>query len=198
VGALGPLGKVAGRRWRWAAQVGLYTLAGSLSSAPVGLLLGAIGQALGAGTHPFWSVVGAVWLLALLMRSMGRWRFPLPQWRRQTRDLWAKVFPAEVAAVLWGLDLGLAFTTWITFTGYWGPVGIAFLLGQPARGAGLFLTYWWGRAALVWASPQLFPGPMATPTVMDALAQQRSLFQRLHRLGLGLMILGLVLLETRP
>jgi hypothetical protein len=39
---------------------------------------------------------------------------------------------------------------------------------------------------------------MATPTVMDALAQQRSLFQRLHRLGLGLMILGLVLLETRP
>lgn len=195
MGALGPLGKVAGRRGRWLAQVELYTLAGSLSSILVGLLLGVTGQAIGTGIRPLWNAIGGMWLLALLGQSMGKWRLPLLQWRRQTRAGWAKAFPAEVAATLWGLDLGLAFTTWITFTGYWGPAGMAFLSGRPALGAGLFLTYWWGRAAMVWAAPLLFPSPAATPAVMDALARQRPQFRHLHQLGLGLMILGLVFLE---
>jgi len=193
VGALGPLGKVAGHHGRWVLQVGLYTAAGSLSSALVGFLLGAAGQALGMGISPLWKAVGVVWLLALLGRSLGKLRFPLPQWRRQTRDVWAKRFSWEAAAALWGLDIGLAFTTRITFSGYWGPAGVAILLSRPMLGMMLFLAYWWGRAALVWTAPLLFPSAAATPWVMDALAYQRPAFQALHRLGLVAMIGGLIL-----
>lgn len=176
---------MAGAKRRWLTEVTVYTLAGSVTSAFVGATLGWLGglvfpQPVGRG--------GIVLALAVAVMAMARelgWiKFPLPQLRRQTRDIWAKIFPRPVAAGLWGLDLGLFFTTYFTFAGLWLLVVLAVLVGAPAFGAALFVVYWLGRALSVWIASWLLPSAGATAQFLDSIDGQYRLFQRLHVLGL--------------
>lgn len=125
----------------------------------------------------------AVGLIAIA-REVGWLSFPLPELRRQTEGVWAKLFSGTVAATLWGFDLGLVFTARLTFSGVWLLVAVAMLVGEPAFGSALFVLYWLGRALSVWIAPLLMPDADATPWVLDVIYRHYRLFQRIHVLGL--------------
>lgn len=190
---MGPLGKVAKQRKQWLANVTAYTLAGALASGLVGVLLGSLGALLGLN-EVIWLGIGAAILvsIAVIARELGWVRFRLPQVRRQTSDLWAKVFPSPLVSALWGFDLGLIFTTWLTFGGAWLLALVALVSGDPTFGAGILIAHWFGRALSVWVAPLLLPLPNAGPRVLQELAAEYPLFRRIHLLGLALATVVLV------
>lgn len=189
---------MAGGRRKWLVNVTAYTLAGGAASLLVGALLGILGG---------WIVPARVGMLGILIaiavallalaRELSWLAIPLPQRRRQTRDIWAKVFPSTWAAALWGFDLGLVFTTWFTFAGVWLLVIVAILIGSPQFGAALFTAYWLGRALSVWIAPMLLSDATATPQLLDEIVAQYRLFQRMHVVGLAWSIMVLIVWLTQ-
>jgi len=201
--ALTPLVKAAQNteRVRWALNVGAYTLAGTVSSALVGVSLGAIGGALPvsfAGSLGMGAAV-AVALLAMA-REIGVGAIPLPQVRRATPGTWAQNLSGPLVPVLWGFDLGLFFTTFFTFAGPWLLVVLAVAAGNPAFGALLFVAYWCGRAVSVWLAPLLLPDASATPQLMNAFVLQRRQFQLIHVVALAFMttVLSVMFISSTP
>jgi hypothetical protein len=187
VGALSPLGKVGGRRGRWLANVTAYTLAGAATSALVGVVLGALGLLLlrGSARVPAaWATIGVA--LVAGARELGIVSFRLPQLARSTRDKWSSRFGPTSSALLWGLDLGLLFTTRFTFAGIWFLVVLAVAVQSPLLGATLFLVYWAGRAASVWIAPLLLEDANAGPDVLDAVRRHHRLFRQIHVAALAL------------
>ncbi len=182
---MAPLGKVAGSTKHWVVDVTAYTLAGGVASVLVGALLGALGGWLmpGQGGRLGILVAIAVALLATA-RELGWIAVPLPQFQRQTNDVWAKLFPSTLTAALWGFDVGLVFTTWFTLAGVWLLVVVAILTGEPVFGAALFAVYWLGRALPVWLAPWLLEDANATPQLLDGIAEQQRLFERIHAVAL--------------
>ena len=102
-------------------------------------------------------------------------------------------FPSMVTAALWGLDLGLFFTTWFTFAGDWLLVIVAIITREPMYGAALFSVYWLGRALSVWFAPLLLQDARATPQLMSSIRAHRWAFQRLHVVGLAWGITVLII-----
>ena len=167
-------------------NVAAYTAAGALSSALVGSGLGLLGAAV-LPVHV--GRLGAVALLALallaLARESGLVALPLPQVGRQTNGSWAKTLELTPAAVLWGLDIGLVFTTWLNLSGAWVLAALAFLAGSPAFGAALFVAYWLGRAFSVWIGPLLAESSTETSRLLATFYDQRRLFRAVHVAGLA-------------
>lgn len=184
---------MAGRKKRWLADVAAFTLAGGAVSAAVGAGLGWLGGALlpGKPHAPEILVATAVATIAIA-REIGWLAVPLPQLRRQTRSVWARVFPRTLAAALWGIDLGMGFTTWLTFSGAWLLAAVAVVFGAPGFGATLFFLYWLGRALPVWLGPLLLPDASATPRLLDEVAGHHRLFHRTQALGLAWAVVVLV------
>lgn len=162
-----------------------YTVAGGVASAGVGALLGWLGAALLPTRVGGVGVVIAVGVAVVTAaREVGWLAIPLPQVARQTHDFWARVFPGPIAAALWGVDLGLVFTTWLTFSGVWLLVTVSVLVGEPRFGAALFALHWAGRALSAWLAPLLVPDQTVTPDLMDEITGQRQLFRQIHVLGI--------------
>lgn len=133
--------------------------------------------------------VGATVALAVavlaLARELGYVPLPLPQIGRQTQGLWAKRYGARVSAALWGLDLGLTFTTWLGGAGAWVLAVVTFVVGEPVLGAALFVGYWLGRALPVWVGPLLMRNATDAPVLMESLEtrNQQRLFRAVHVAG---------------
>ncbi len=170
----------------WLVNVAAYSVAGGVTSLAVGALLGWLGHTL--LPEPI-SRIGLLVAMAIgiiaIARELGWIAVPLPQLKRQTQRTWAMRFPSTVTAILWGLDLGLFFTTWFTFAGDWLLVIVAIITREPAYGAVLFSAYWLGRALSVWIAPLLLQDTRATPQLMDSIRAHRWMFQRLHAVGLA-------------
>lgn len=171
-------------RMRWLGNVAAYTVAGAIASGLVGGTLATLGMLFlpPDGALPA-MVVALTVATAALARELGL-PLPLPQPRRQTRDTWAKFPGGPAAGVLWGLDLGLVFTTWFTFSGVWLLVVLATLAQRPALGATLFVAYWVGRALSVWVAPLLAQDARALPQLLAELADDYRLVQVVHVAGL--------------
>ncbi len=102
-----------------------------------------------------------------------------------------------MAPALSGLDLGLVFTTWFTFSGVWFLVCLAFVSSSITAGAGLFVCYWLGRALSVWLAPLMMSDARVTPQLLGATDARFRMFQLIHVLGvcIGLAILNLYLVQ---
>lgn len=176
-------------------NVAAYTLAGSLASSFVGGILGWLGGLVlpeqAVSQLRLFVALGVAGLV--LARELEVISLRLPQLKRQTDDMWAKIFPGIVAATLWGIDLGLIFTTWLGFSGIWLLVVATFLIGEPKFGIGLFVLYWFGRALSVWVAPFLLPHASATSQLLNGVRQQYRLFHRTHILGISWSIVVLIL-----
>lgn len=197
MGALTPLGKVAGGKRKWLTNVTALTFAGSMTSAIVGALLGSLRGLLSpAPVGKFGILIAIAVAFIAMVRELGWLSFPLPQWARQTNGRWAS-FSSTLAAILWGFDLGLIFTTWLTFSGVWLLVVVTILVGEPIFGAALFVLYWLGRALSVWVAPLLMLDPSTTSELMEDLYKQHPLFRQIHLVGLvwSIGVLGLWLIS---
>ncbi len=102
------------------------------------------GRALGAGS------VAAVLLAAFvaLAAAAGEARGAriLPQIRRQVPESWRRVLPVPLAAGLYGILLGLGFTTFVLTFAVWALAAVCVALGDPAAGVLVGLAFGAGRA----------------------------------------------------
>ena len=105
--------------------------------------LAALGDALGAGG----GLAAAVAVAALLTAAAGdaAGRRILPQVRRQVPESWRRVLPVPLAAGLYGVLLGLGFTTFVLSFATWGLAAACLAVGTPATGLAVGLAFGAGR-----------------------------------------------------
>ncbi len=109
--------------------------------------LALLGDALGAGGAAAAAVAVAALLLAAAGDAAGR-RI-VPQVRRQVPESWRRILPVPLAAGLYGVLLGLGFTTFVLSFATWGLAAACLAVGSPATGALVGLAFGGGRAVPV-------------------------------------------------
>ena len=144
VETIGPTGHTGGRPTTIAA------CATFLPGALVGALLtfgglALLGRALhGAGGELAYVLAASVAVVAAVAEARGA-RIA-PQIRRQLPEHWRRVMPMPLAAALYGVLLGLGFTTFVLTFGVWALAGISLALGEPGAGLAIGLGFGVGRA----------------------------------------------------
>src|SRR5512133_2538220 len=142
---IGPTGHTGGRRITAAACATFLpgAIAGGVitfgSPALVGgLILG------GAGGRAAYAVAAGIALLAAVLEIRGT-RI-VPQIRRQLPEHWRRVMPMPLAAALYGVLLGLGFTTFVLSFGVWALAGVSLAVGDPSIGLLVGIAFGVGRA----------------------------------------------------
>ncbi len=108
-------------------------------------LLAAVGSLThGAGEPLAYGMAAAVAIAAAVGEARGR--AIMPQVRRQLPEHWRRLMPMPVAAGLYGILLGLGFTTFVLTFGVFALAGIAFAVGEPLVGLAVGLAFGAGRA----------------------------------------------------
>ena len=105
--------------------------------------LALLGQAIGAGGAAAIAVAAAIALAAAAGEARGV-RI-VPQVRRQVPESWRRALPLPLAAGLYGILLGLGFTTFILSFAVWALAGVSVALGDPALGLLVGLGFGIGR-----------------------------------------------------
>lgn len=106
--------------------------------------LSGLGVLLGAGGTAALIVAAAIALAAAAADALGV--RVAPQIRRQVPEPWRRTLPLPLAAVLYGILLGLGFTTFVLAFAVWALAGIAVALGAPATGLAIGIAFGLGRA----------------------------------------------------
>ena len=106
--------------------------------------LAVLGDALGAGGGAAAAIGVACLMLAAAGDAAGR-RI-VPQVRRQVPESWRRVLPVPLAAGLYGVLLGLGFTTFVLSFATWGLAAVCLAVGTPATGVLVGLAFGLGRA----------------------------------------------------
>ncbi len=139
---IGPTGHTGGR------AVALAACATFLPGALAGGLLTFGGLALAgsviAGSFALYLLAAPLALVAAFAELRGM-RIA-PQVRRQLPEHWRRVMPMPLAAALYGILLGLGFTTFVLTFGVWALAGISLALGDPHAGLLVGLGFGLGRA----------------------------------------------------
>lgn len=162
----------------WLRSVSAYTLGGTIAAGLVGASAGWVGTGLRGLIDPRWLLVVAAATGAWVILREGRFRsWPMPQLRRQTPEDLRVRYGAPVAAGLWGFDLGLVFSTWLTFAGPWFLLAVTIAIGDPVAGMALFIAHWLARAAWLWLSAWLLPSARVGPAFSRQVSGQIGLFR---------------------
>jgi hypothetical protein len=111
-----------------------------------------------------------------------------PQVRRQLPEHWRRLMPMPLAAALYGVLLGLGFTTFVLSFGVFALAGITFAVGDPALGVAVGLAFGIGRALPVALTAPLADRP-AGRRITDAMAQRPAIY-RGFRAGDGIALLA--------
>jgi MFS family permease len=109
--------------------------------------LAVLGDALGAGGGAAAAIAAACLVVAAAGDAGGR-RI-VPQVRRQVPESWRRVLPVPLAAALYGVLLGLGFTTFVLSFATWGLAAVCLAVGTPATGVLVGLAFGLGRAVPV-------------------------------------------------
>ncbi|MFN2390027.1 MAG: hypothetical protein ABR575_10545 [Actinomycetota bacterium] len=138
-----------GRRGFFWRDVALHTLGATLSAALFGAALGGLGALLGAP----WGDAGLVVLAAVAALYFLREAFgaPIPLFdrKRQVPDWWRTFYSPPVAALLYGLGLGVGFFTFLRFGTYVGVVAATIVSGSWLAGAAMCASFGFSRAVAV-------------------------------------------------
>ena len=178
VETIGPTGHTGGRRTTLAA------CATFLPGAVLGgiLTFGALavaGEALhGAGGRIAYLVAAAIAVLAAVLEARGT-RI-VPQIRRQLPEHWRRVMPMPLAAALYGVLLGLGFTTFVLSFGVWALAGISLAVGDPEVGMLRGVAFGVGRALPVVALAPL-AGTPAGARATDLMAGSPAVYLGVRR-----------------
>jgi hypothetical protein len=103
----------------------------------------------------------------------------VPQIRRQVPEPWRRRMPLPLAAVLYGVLLGLGFTTFVLTYGVWALAAIAFLLGDIRTGIVVGIAFGAARALPVAAIAPLVSRPLGT-SLLEAMAERPRLLRGLR------------------
>ncbi len=138
----------AGPRVGWRAvriSSATFALGALVGGAITFTALSALGSLLGGGGHGL--ALGAAIAIALLAAlGEGLGVRVVPQIRRQVPEPWRRVLPLPLAAGLYGVLLGLGFTTFVLTLAVWALAGISVAIGSPLAGLLIGLGFGLGRA----------------------------------------------------
>lgn len=148
----------------------------------VGAILGFAGSWIPDGQWQIWLLVGVALLCAA--RELGVIKWHMPEVRRQTRARWFMSGPSFLNPMMWALDVGLVFATWLSFSGAWLLAIAVVLTGSQALGATIFAAYWIGRALPHWLEPRLQRNPKRTLEFGDFVAELYPHLRLVHALAL--------------
>ena len=176
------------------------TLAASATFA-LGTLIGGVvtfgglalaGELIGGGSDALREGLGAAIALAAAIADWRGVRIA-PQIRRQVPERWRWTMPLPLACALYGVLLGLGFTTFVLAFAVWALAGISFAAGDPLLGVLVGLAFGAGRALpVLWMAPGLRAGTGARR--LDEMASEPRLWLGLRRLdALGLVLCALAL-----
>jgi hypothetical protein len=195
IDTIGPTGHTGGRRITAAA------CATFLPGAIVGGLvtfgsLALLGQVLhGAGGRTAYAAAAAIALLAAVLEVRGT-RI-VPQIRRQLPEHWRRVMPMPLAAALYGVLLGLGFTTFVLSFGVWALAGVSLAVGDPSLGLLLGAAFGIGRAI-----PIVVLAPMAGSDrgvrATELMCERESVYVGLRRGDAAALLLVAVALVIAP
>jgi hypothetical protein len=174
---IGPTGHTGGR---WVTPAACATF---LPGAVVGGVvtfgsLALVGSVLPEGWLAY-AIAAAVALVAAAAEARGS-RIA-PQIRRQLPEHWRRVMPMPAAAALYGVLLGLGFTTFVLTFGVWALAGISLALGEPLVGVALGVGFGVGRAAPIVALAPISDRP-AGRSAVELMADRPGLYRGI-RLG---------------
>ena len=155
---------------------------GALTFGGLGLLGGLAGHA-SSGLR---EALGGGLALAAALADWRGWRIA-PQIRRQVPERWRWIMPLPLASCLYGLLLGLGFTTFVLAFAVWALAGISVAAGSGAVGLAIGLAFGLGRALpVLWIAPRLHT--RAGDRALERLALEPRMWlgmRRLDALGLG-------------
>ena len=183
---IGPVGHAGGRATTLAACLA-FTLGALAGGAATFGLLASLGAVVhGADDGAAYVVAAAIALAAAAAEARG---LPIvPQVRRQLPEHWRRLMPMPLAAALYGVLLGLGFTTFVLTFGVFALAGIAFAVGEPVVGATVGLAFGIGRALPIALTAPVADRPSGA-RVIDLMAGRPSLYRGL-RIGDGLALVA--------
>jgi hypothetical protein len=154
--------------------------------------LALLGHALGAG-HGGAVAIAAALLLAAAAGDVAGRRI-VPQVRRQVPESWRRVLPVPFAAGLYGVLLGLGFTTFVLSFAVYALAAACLVLGDPTTGLVVGLAFAAGRTV-----PVVVLAPLQQTArgidVAAAMAERPSVLRAIRAAGaLALSVSALVLL----
>jgi hypothetical protein len=152
-----------GRNRTYAAAVALHVLGATLAATAFGALLGGLGGLIGA---PGRAGLGIVVIVAgiYLVRELTGLPIPLLDRKRQVPEWWRTFYSPPVAALLYGLGLGIGFMTFLTFGTFVAVSVAAVASGSPVTG-----TLLCGPFGLVRGLSVLVAAGAGGPAALDRL-----------------------------
>jgi hypothetical protein len=191
VETLGPQGHTGGRRTTIASCITFFPGAVLGGIATFGAL-SALGEVIhGAGGSLAYVVAAAIAILAAALEARGT---PIvPQIRRQLPEHWRRVMPMPAAGALYGVLLGMGFTTFVLSFGVWALAGICLAVGDPVLGLTVGVAFGVGRAIPVVVLAPLQGTALGT-RAMDLMATRPAAYIGMRRGdALALALAGLAL-----
>lgn len=184
VETIGPTGHSGGRATTLAACATFLpgAVAGALFTFGGLALVGSVVH--GAGGSVAYGIAAVLALLAAVAEARGA-RIA-PQIRRQLPEHWRRVMPMPVAAALYGVLLGLGFTTFVLSFGVWALAGIALAIGEPTAGLAIGAGFGIGRATPIVALAPIADRDLGQRAI--ALMAERPGLYRGIRLGDALLL----------
>jgi hypothetical protein len=183
------------RRWTTIAACATFAPGAMLGGVATFGLLSVIGQeAHGAGGRAAYLLAAGIALAAAYAEARGT-RI-VPQIRRQLPESWRWTMPLPLAAGLYGVLLGLGFTTFVLSFGVWALAGIGVALGDPTAGVMIGAAFGIGRAIPVVAVAPAVDHPVGVRCI--ELMAERPVLYRAFRLGdaLTLCLVAVALTAT--
>lgn len=148
--------------------------------------LALLGGLLGHGASELRDSLAGALALAAAFADWRGWKIA-PQIRRQVPERWRWIMPLPLACALYGLLLGLGFTTFVLSFAVWALAGISFAADSALLGVAVGVGFGLGRALpVLWIAPRL--GTERGDRCLDRLALEPRLWlgmRRLDAIGLG-------------
>jgi hypothetical protein len=169
-----------------------FTLGAVLGGALTFGGLALLGEAIGRHVGSLRELAG---VLLAVVAAIADWRGVkiAPQIRRQVPERWRWTMPLPIACGLYGVLLGLGFTTFVLTFAVWALAGLSFIGASPALGLLVGVAFGVGRALpVIWMAPSL--GSEQGLQRLDRMASEPRLWLGLRRLdALGLCLCALFL-----
>lgn len=178
----------AGRRAATAAATLAFGFGAALGGVATFGGLALAGRALGLGGGIALAVGAGLVLAAAAGDAAGR-RI-VPQVRRQVPESWRRILPMPVAAGLYGVLLGLGFTTFVLSFATYALAAAALVTGDPALGVGIGLAFAAGRTLpVVLLAPAQETGWGADAAA--AMAERPGILRALRALAAAALVLAI-------
>lgn len=167
----------------------LHALGATASATLLGLLLGAVGGLLGAPWEGAGPIVIAVVALVYALRELLKLPVPLPDMDQQVPDWWRTFYSHNVAALLYGLGLGVGFFTYLSFGTLAAVAAGAFVSSDPLTGMLILAPFGLMRGLSVLVNVRAEP-----ESIVNRLAERGPRLAARLINGVALVLVGFVAL----